>query len=99
MTDYPPPGFNIPLPEPSLPELRALRRIVQHRDHMTMLEQVVREVGVSVFTEMLPLMQERPALIRRGRIVGLPPGTYAILLHDIVRRRRAEASTEAVAPR
>lgn len=85
-----PPSLSATLPNPTFLELRQLRRQIQHRQEITSLEQVAREVGSTVYAEFLPQLWESTTWMRRGRVVGLPPGTYLMLLNDSIRRRRAE---------
>lgn len=89
----PPPDLQAPLTEPTLTDLAHLRRQLQWRRAYTPLEQVAREVGSSAYADMLAVMWDRTVVIRRGHIVGLPSGTYAMLLRDIIRQRRTEETT------
>lgn len=92
-TPTPPPDLQAPLTEPTLTDLDRLRRQLQRRRSYTTLEQVAREVGSSAYADMLAVMWDRTVVIRRGHIVGLPSGTYAMLLRDIIRQRRTEDTT------
>ena len=80
------------LGSPSLHDLRALPGQLRCRRHATALEQVATEVGGSVNAEIEASLWEATVVIRGGRIVGLPLGTYRRLLRAFVRRRMAEAA-------
>lgn len=82
------PDLQLALRDPSPRDLRRLLRRVRQRDDITLLEQVAREVGPVVYADVLPRLYDATVLIRRDRIVGLPPGTYAMLLEDVLARRR-----------
>jgi hypothetical protein len=81
--------FELPLRNPSDRELRRLLRRLQRRDRMTPLEEVAREVGPAIYAVFLLQLAEFPVLIRRGRVVALPPGTYSNLLREVLSRRLA----------
>lgn len=78
------------LPDRTYQRLRMLRREIRRRNTITLLEQVAREVGGTVYAEFLPQLWESTTYIRRGRIAGLPPGTYVNLLTTSIRLRRAQ---------
>lgn len=80
-------SLTAPMPDPFPLELAVLLKRVRHRSQITPLERVAQEVGPTAYAEMLPEFYEATMLISRGRIVGLPPGTYASLLNDVVSRR------------
>ena len=92
MTPHPSPLLSLAatLPDRTYAELRVLRRAILRRTYITLLEQVAREVGSTVYAEFLPQLWDSTCYIRRGRIAGLPPGTYVNLLTTSIRRMRAE---------
>lgn len=93
----PPPNLLATLTEPTLSELIHLHQVLRRRRFVTTLEQVAREVGGRAYAEVQAAMWDRPVVIQRGRIVGLPSGTYAILLRDIIRQRQADETTVLLA--
>lgn len=87
-----------PLPEPPLADLAHLLCRIERRRGHTSLEQVVREVGSRAYAEICAEVWDRPVVIRRGQVVGLTAGTYAIGLRVIIGRRHAEATTVVMVP-
>lgn len=76
------PVLRDPLPH----ELWRLLRRVRKRELCTVLEQVAHEVGPKAYADIQCQMMEVSVLIRGGRIIGLPPGSYATLLEDALSR-------------
>lgn len=87
-----------PLPEPPLADLTHLLHRIERRWEHTSLGQVAREVGSQAYVEICAEVWDRPVVIKRGRVVGLPAGTYAIGLRAIIGRRNAEATTVVMEP-
>jgi len=90
------PSLSAMLPDQTYLGLHMLRREVRHRASITLLEQVAREVGSTVYAEFLPQLWDSTCYIRHGRIVGLPPGTYVRLLTMSIRRMRAEMAEPTI---
>ena len=87
------PSLTAMLPDQTYLELRMLRRRVRRRTYITLLEQVAREVGSTVYAEFLPQLWDLTCCIRHGHIAGLPPVTYVALLTTSIRQRRAQMRT------
>lgn len=83
----------------SLDELLALRDRLRSRRFHTPLEQVQAEVGDEVYREIQASCWDRPVVIRGGEVVGLPHGTYLILLTQAIRRRRDAPTLATVCTR
>jgi hypothetical protein len=75
----------------SFDDLLALRARIRTRKYTTTLAEIRAEVGDAVYAEIERRSSDRPVVMRRGEVVGLPPGTYMILLREALRRRREMA--------
>jgi hypothetical protein len=52
------------------------------------MERVAREVGPSIYAHIACIICDYPVIIRRGRIIGLPPGSYRQVIDLVIRRQR-----------